>query len=124
MCCLRPGVPGLSESITVRSLVGRFLEHSRIYRFGRGPEATYLLGSADLMERNLDRRVEVLTPIRDQALCTRLDRMLDVLLADEALAWTLDGDGVWHAPSAPGSVNAQVLLEEAARAGARPVAAV
>ncbi|HKD33053.1 MAG TPA: polyphosphate kinase 1 [Gaiellaceae bacterium] len=124
MCCLRPGVPGLSEGITVRSIVGRFLEHSRVFRFGTGPEATYLLGSADLMERNLDRRVEVLTPIRDQALRARLDEILGVLLADEALAWTLDGDGIWHEPEAPRSVDAQTRLEEAARAGARPVVAV
>jgi polyphosphate kinase len=124
MCCLRPGVPGLSESITVRSIVGRFLEHSRIFRFGTGAEATYLIGSADLMERNLDRRVEVLTPVRDPALRARLDEILSVLLADEALAWKLDGDGIWHAPTAVGAVDAQTKLEQAARAGARPILAV
>jgi polyphosphate kinase len=124
MCCLRPGVPGLSESISVRSIVGRFLEHSRIFRFGTGAEATYLIGSADLMERNLDRRVEVLTPVRDPALRARLDEILAVLLADEALAWKLDGDGVWHAPTAVGAVDAQARLEQAARAGARPILAV
>ncbi|MGN6431245.1 MAG: polyphosphate kinase 1 [Gaiellaceae bacterium] len=124
MCCLRPRVPGLSESISVRSIVGRFLEHSRIFRFGSGAEATYLIGSADLMERNLDRRVEVLTPVRDPALRARLDGILGVLLADEALAWTLDGDGIWHAPAPTGAVDAQTRLEEAARAGARPILAV
>jgi polyphosphate kinase len=124
MCCLRPGVPGLSESISVRSIVGRFLEHSRIFRFGSGDEAIYLIGSADLMERNLDRRVEVLAPVRDPALRARLDEILGVLLADEALAWRLDGDGIWHAPAPTGAVDAQTRLEQAARAGARPILAV
>jgi polyphosphate kinase len=124
MCCLRPGVPGLSEGISVRSIVGRFLEHSRIFRFGKGAEAIYLIGSADLMERNLDRRVEVLTPVRDLALRARLDEILSVLLADETLAWKLDGDGIWHAPAATGSVDAQARLEQTARAGARPILAV
>jgi polyphosphate kinase len=124
MCCLRPGVPGLSESISVRSIVGRFLEHSRIFRFGTGAEATYLIGSADLMERNLDRRVEVLTPVRAPALRARLDEILGVLLADETLAWKLDGDGIWHAPTATAAVDAQARLEQAARAGARPILAI
>ena len=86
MCCLRPQVPGLSENIRVRSIVGRFLEHSRIYRFGTGPDATYLFGSADLMQRNLDRRVEVLAPVRDSA-PGRLDEILSALELDDTLAW-------------------------------------
>jgi polyphosphate kinase len=124
ICCLRPGVPGLSDRITVRSIVGRFLEHSRVYRFGTGPEATYLFGSADLMERNLDRRVEVLAPIRDPALRERLDEILETLLADDVLAWQLYGDGTWRGPSAAGTVNAQARLEQAARDRARRVVAV
>jgi polyphosphate kinase len=124
ICCLRPGVPGLSDRITVRSIVGRFLEHSRVYRFGTGPEATYLFGSADLMERNLDRRVEVLAPIRDPALRERLDEILGTLLADDILAWQLNGDGTWRGPSAAGTVNAQARLEQAARDRARRVVAV
>jgi polyphosphate kinase len=124
MCCLRPGVPGLSEGISVRSIVGRFLEHSRIFRFGTGPEATYLLGSADLMERNLDRRVEVLTPIRDPGLRERLDEILGLLLADDVLAWELNSDGIWRGPAANGTVNAQARLEQAARERARRVVAV
>jgi polyphosphate kinase len=124
MCCLRPGVPGLSEGITVRSIVGRFLEHSRIYRFGQGPEATYLLGSADLMERNLDRRVEVLAPLRDSALRSRLDEILDVLMMDDTLAWELDDDGIWHPPPPAGTFNAQTQLEEAARSRARRIVPV
>jgi polyphosphate kinase len=124
MCGLRPGAPGLSEGITVRSIVGRFLEHSRIYRFGSGAEATYLLGSADLMERNLDRRVEVLTPIRDPALRDRLDEIIAILLADDTFAWELNSDGTWSGPSAAGTVNAQARLEQAARDRARRVVAV
>jgi polyphosphate kinase len=124
ICCLRPGEPGLSETIQVRSLVGRFLEHSRVFRFGRGPEATYLFGSADLMPRNLDRRMEVLAPIREPALRARIDEMLDDLLSDDALAWELGADGTWQAPSGSGTNNAQVHLEEAALARARRVAAV
>jgi polyphosphate kinase len=124
MCCLRPQVPGLSENIRVRSIVGRFLEHSRIYRFGTGPDATYLFGSADLMQRNLDRRVEVLAPVRDSALRGRLDEILSALELDDTLAWELSGDGTWLAPSGTGTVNAQTLLEEAALARARRVVAV
>jgi polyphosphate kinase len=124
MCCLRPGVPGLSDGISVRSIVGRFLEHSRVFRFGSGPETTYLLGSADLMERNLDRRVEVLTPIRDQGLRDRLDEIIEILLADDVLAWELHSDGAWRRPAENGTVNAQARLEEATRDRARRIVAV
>ena len=125
MCCLRPGVPGLSERITVRSIVGRFLEHSRIFRFGIGLEATYLFGSADMMERNLDRRVEVLTPISDPTLRERLDEILGTLSADNVIAWELDGTtGTWHGPGATATVDAQARLEQAARDRARRVIAV
>jgi polyphosphate kinase len=124
MCCLRPGVQGLSEGIRVRSIVGRFLEHSRIFRFGVESEATYLLGSADLMQRNLDRRVEVLTPVRDPALQARLDEILAALSADDMLAWELTSHGTWGAPDSKGTVNAQRRLEDAALARARRVVAV
>jgi polyphosphate kinase len=124
ICCLRPGEPGLSETIRVRSIVGRFLEHSRVYRFGRGPEATYLFGSADLMPRNLDRRMEVLAPVRDGRLRARIDEMLEALLADDALAWELAADGTWQPVHGSATSNAQTRLEEAALAGARRVAAV
>ena len=99
MCCLRPGVPGLSETIRVRSIVGRYLEHSRIYCFanGGGPgPPTYLIGSADWMPRNLDRRVEALVPVDDPALQDRLQEILDVNLADDVLAWELGPDGAWR----------------------------
>ena len=125
MCCLRPGVPGLSERITVRSIVGRFFEHSRIFRFGIGLEATYLFGSADMMERNLDRRVEVLTPISDPTLREGLDEILGTLSADNVIAWELDGTtGTWHGPGATATVDAQARLEQAARDRARRVIAV
>jgi polyphosphate kinase len=124
ICCLRPEEPGLSETISVRSLVGRFLEHSRVYRFGSGAEATYLFGSADLMPRNLNRRMEVLAPIRDPALRARIDEMLDVLAADDTLAWELTADGTWRRADGGGTVNAQIRLEEAAIARARRLAAL
>ena len=98
LCSLRPGVPGLSDRIRVRSIVGRFLEHSRIYHFanGEGPgrPATYI-GSADLLTRNLDRRVEALVRVDDPRLAARVVEVVDVSLSDERLAWTLDADGVW-----------------------------
>ena len=124
ICCLRPGMPELSETIGVRSIVGRYLEHSRIYRFGSGPEATYLFGSADLMQRNLDRRVEVLAPVRDRTLQERLDEIFDVLGADDALAWELAADGTWRRAPGGGLVNAQVRLEQIALTRARRIAAV
>jgi polyphosphate kinase len=98
ICRLRPGVPGLSDNIRVRSVVGRYLEHSRIYHFAHGldGEGAWYVGSADLMPRNLDRRVEALTPIEDPALRSRLAGLFDVLLADDSLAWELHPDGTWH----------------------------
>ena len=98
LCGLRPGVPGLSENIRVRSVVGRFLEHSRIYHFangdGPGRPATYI-GSADLLPRNLDRRVEALVRVDDPRLAARVVEVAEVNLSDEHLAWTLDSEGVW-----------------------------
>jgi polyphosphate kinase len=97
ICCLRPNVPGLSETIRVRSIVGRFLEHSRIYRFGADPtEAEYLVGSADLMPRNLDRRVEALVAVEDRRLKARLAELLESNLADDMLSWELAPDGTWN----------------------------
>jgi polyphosphate kinase len=101
---LRPQVTGLSESIKVRSVVGRFLEHSRIYRFGRpGRGAIYYMGSADMMQRNLGGRVETLVPVTDPQLQERIEEILDVLRTDDVLAWELDGIGDWHkVPTAVG----------------------
>jgi polyphosphate kinase len=113
ICCLRPGLPGLSENISVKSIVGRFLEHSRIYRFGPDPHtAEYLIGSADLMPRNLDRRVEVLTPVVEPELQERLDEVLQVELADDVLAWTLGRDGRWTRAAPGGSIETQTRLQQ------------
>jgi polyphosphate kinase len=96
MCSLRPGVPGLSDRIRVRSIVGQFLEHSRVFCFGNGGRPEYYLGSSDLMPRNLDRRVEAVVPVGDPKLRERLQQILDVLLADDVLAWELGADGSWR----------------------------
>ena len=93
ICCLLPGVPGVSETINVVSVVGRFLEHSRIYSFHRGDEHSYYIGSADLMPRNLDTRVELLAPVEDPELQAELEDTLERCLADDTFAWTLDSDG-------------------------------
>ena len=98
ICCLRAGVPGLSDTIQVRSILGRYLEHSRIYRFAHGEvdgSATYLIGSADLMPRNLDRRVEVLVPIVHPKHQEWLDTVFGMLLADDIVRWELLADDAW-----------------------------
>ncbi len=92
ICCLRPGVPGLSERIRVRSILGRFLEHARIFAFDNGGSPEYYIGSADWRPRNLRRRVEVVAPVRDPAACARLDAILTTELADPT-AWELGPDG-------------------------------
>lgn len=99
-CCLRPGIAGLSENIRVRSILGRYLEHSRILYFANGDGAgqqTMLIGSADLMERNLDRRVEVLTPIRAEHTQRRISAILQACLRDDRFVWSLGSDGDWQA---------------------------
>jgi polyphosphate kinase len=95
ICCLIPGVPGVSETIEVVSVVGRFLEHSRIYSFHRGEEHVYFVGSADMMPRNLDTRVELLAPVEDPELRAELEDTLERCLADDTFAWTLDSEGAW-----------------------------
>ena len=121
ICCLRPGIPGLSDRIRVRSVVGRYLEHSRIFRFGEHDEVTHYIGSADLMQRNLDRRVEAVAPVSDPALAARLDQILEVLMQDDALAWTLGSDGTWTKVRGERGIDAQQRLQELAveRAGSR-----
>ena len=96
ICSLRPGVKGLSESVHVRSVLGRFLEHSRVYHFDRGDEACWLMGSADLMPRNLDNRLELVVPIESERLRARLSAVFDTLLADNSGAWELDAGGAWR----------------------------
>ena len=108
ICCLRPQVPGLSESIRVRSIVGRYLEHSRIYRFGHDPAtADWYIGSADLMPRNLDRRVEALAPVNDRALRERLEEIIATELSDTVLAWDLNPDASWTRVPDDRGINAQ-----------------
>jgi polyphosphate kinase len=122
ICCLRAGVPGLSETIRVRSIVGQFLEHSRIYRFGPDPHtAEYIIGSADLMPRNLDRRVEALVPVSAPAMRDRLDEILTINLADDTLAWELDRDGTWRRVPRSAGVNTHRQLQELAIQRARAV---
>lgn len=95
LCCLRPGVQGLSDNIRVYSVLGRFLEHARIYCFRNGGAPEYYLGSADWMKRNLDNRVETVAPVSDPALQEQLRTILDVYDADNASAWDLQRDGTY-----------------------------
>jgi polyphosphate kinase len=95
ICCLRPGIDGMSERIRVRSIVGRFLEHSRLWYFENAGRPEYFMGSADWMPRNLDRRVEAVIPIQDKALHPRLWSLLNICLSDNRQAWDLQSDGRW-----------------------------
>jgi len=112
ICSLRPGIPGVSETIHVRSIVGRFLEHSRLFWFSNGGHEEMYIGSADLMERNLDRRVETLSPIKDVEILEHLrDVVLQSYLQDTDRAFVLDSEGHYSRPaSASGSINAQHIL--------------
>jgi polyphosphate kinase len=116
ICCLRPGIAGLSETIRVRSIVGRYLEHSRIFAFGRRDRRRYFIGSADLMTRNLDLRVEAVVPVEAPDLQERLQEALDVNLADDQLAWSLGSDDVWQPVpgGADAGCNSHVRLQELA----------
>ena len=119
ICALRPGVPGVSENIEVRSVVGRFLEHSRIYSFERpGEDPSLYFGSADLMPRNLYNRVELLVPIEDERVRAELIEILDRSLADNANAWDLREDGSWERrrpDGEPRSVQREMIERHAAR---------
>jgi polyphosphate kinase len=128
LCRLRPGIPGLSETVRVRSIVGSFLEHSRIYRFGGAPvdpaagpglPLKLYIGSADLMGRNLDRRVEVLVPVRHPELQARLFEVLDLVLADETNSWELGSDRRWRRVENLHGLSAQGRLKELAIERAR-----
>jgi polyphosphate kinase len=122
ICCLRPGVPGLSENIRVVSIVGRLLEHSRVYAFERGGEQTIYIASADLMPRNLDHRVELAVPIASAELRAELLDTLERAFADNQSSWDLDSEGLWQRRSpAPGEEPRSLQIELAelypARAG-------
>ncbi len=115
-CCIVPGLAGISERIRVRSIIGEFLEHSRIWMFHNGGRPEWFIGSADLMERNLDRRVEVVTPVEDQEARTRLARIIEVMLADDRRSWQLTADGTWVRTeileSKEGSVDTFAVLKD------------
>jgi polyphosphate kinase len=120
ICALRPGVPGVSENIEVVSIVGRFLEHSRIFSFERNGEERIYIGSADLMPRNLYNRVELVTPVEDPRLRAELRDNLDRCMADNTNAWTLDSEGRWTRRSTDGSpprsVHRELIERHLARA--------
>ena len=120
LCCLRPGVPGLSENIRVLSVLGRFLEHSRLYRFVNGGDPEYFLGSADWMKRNLKKRVETVVPVRDPDLKQELEEILRVYERDNASAWDCRPDGTYVGrspePGLPSRAAQEVFIE---RAGAK-----
>ena len=120
-CRLRPGIPGLSENIQVISIVGRFLEHSRIYYFRNGGDEEYYIGSADAMMRNLEHRVEVVTPVEDTALQAQLRSFLDLQLGDQRSAWDMQADGryVQRTPAAADTPGCQQSLIAAAAARER-----
>jgi polyphosphate kinase len=120
ICCLVPVVPGVSEKIKVNSVVGRFLEHSRIFAFQRDNETKVYIGSADLMPRNLDTRVELVTPVDDPSLRDDLLDTLERSLADDTNAWDLGSDSVWRRRARQGpeprSVQRELMLGHQARA--------
>jgi polyphosphate kinase len=118
ICVLRPGVKGLSENIEVVSIVGRFLEHSRIFHFQNGGEDEVYLASADWMPRNLDRRVELMAPVEAPECRRRLMHALDVLFRDNVKGRRLGADGTWRVPARPaadGPLVAQAALYDQAR---------
>jgi polyphosphate kinase len=115
MCCLRPGLPGVSENIRVVSIIGRFLEHSRIYYFQNGGDAKVMIGSADWMTRNLDRRVEVITPIEDPEISNDLQEILGIMLADNRQGWDMQSDGSYkqrHPQVGTEELSTQKILME------------
>lgn len=117
ICCLRPGVPGMSDTIRVRSLIGRYLEHSRIYYFGNGEDIgapAYYIGSADLMPRNLIRRIEALVAVVNPDLRHRLDQVLEYNLKDDTLAWDLLADGSWQRTQSQAGFEAHTAFERLA----------
>ena len=118
ICCLRAGIPGVSDNIRVVSVVGRFLEHSRVYGFERGDEQRWYIGSADLMPRNLDTRVELLTPVEDESLRAVIMDTIDGNLADDSFAWDLRADNSWERRTGGTRSVHRELMERALRAAA------
>ncbi|WP_232379724.1 polyphosphate kinase 1 [Polyangium fumosum] len=123
ICCLRPGIPGLSERIQVRALIDRFLEHKRVFRFANGGAEEFYFSSADWMPRNFHRRVEVLVPLLDPAARTRAEDMLATLAADTAKTWALNADGSYTrvaTPTGAATVRSQQRFMELARERPKP----
>jgi polyphosphate kinase len=118
ICSLQPGVPQVSDRIRVRSIVGQFLEHSRIYGFLNGGRQEWYTGSADLMERNLDRRIEAVFPIEDLGAQARLAEIVEVMLADDRRSWQLGADAIWRRTedinATAGTIDTFVTLKERA----------
>jgi polyphosphate kinase len=121
-CVLPPGVPGWTENIRIRSILGRFLEHSRIYWFQAGADdplaGSFFIGSADWMERNLSHRVEAITPIEDRRLRERLWEILEIMLRDQVQAWEMQPDGSYvrrTPPAGPGTLGTHQALMERTR---------
>ncbi|HEV8490103.1 MAG TPA: polyphosphate kinase 1 [Candidatus Limnocylindrales bacterium] len=125
-CSLLPGLPDLSERVRVRSIVGEFLEHSRIFGFANGGEQEWYIGSADLMDRNLDRRVEAVVPVEDPEARARIAEIVEVMLADDRRAWQLGADATWRRTEEilgrPGATDTHAVLKERALAAAHVAA--
>jgi polyphosphate kinase len=125
-CGLHPGLPGRSERIRVRSIIGEFLEHSRIFGFVNGGRQEWYTGSADLMERNLDRRVEVVFPVEDLAAQARIEEIIEVMLSDDRRSWQLGADATWRRTeeilAAPGTRDTFAILKDRALAAAAEAA--
>jgi polyphosphate kinase len=116
ICCLVPGLDDVSENISVVSVVGRYLEHSRVYSFKRGDELKILIGSADLMGRNLNNRVELMIPVEDPDAQAELVDTLDRCFADDTYAWDLSSDGEWkRRTGGTRSVHAELMERSASR---------
>ncbi|HJL18258.1 MAG TPA: polyphosphate kinase 1 [Sandaracinaceae bacterium LLY-WYZ-13_1] len=112
-CRLRPGIPGISENVRVVGIVGRFLEHARIYYFHNGGDEEYYIGSADLMQRNLESRVETVVPVEDRALRDEMRFLLDTQLADERSAWDMSADGTYTKRDGGGQSCQEVFIVRA-----------
>ena len=121
MCSLRPGVPGISDTITVRSVLGRYLEHSRAFAFANGGDPRYYIGSADMMHRNLDRRVEALVQLVQPDHMQEIEALFDLAMSEEASSWRLGSDGIWtrHKVSATGEKLVDVQEELMRRISAK-----
>jgi polyphosphate kinase len=117
-CSLQPGIPGVSDRIRVRSVIGEFLEHSRIWGFENGGDGEWYIGSADLMDRNLDRRIEAVVPVEDSEAKGRLAEIVDLMLADDRRSWQLQPDATWVRTEVlqgrPGTIDTFEVLKERA----------